>query len=157
VSPGHRRRFLLDSGAVTALAGDAKSLAYYLLMAKLDYDGAIRIPSPVMGEVRRADPRRNVALDRLIKRIAGPDGPYASLSDEAANRGGVLRDLALEALGPKRDRTRDGKLTIDAFVVAIAEEISRTCAVTILTGDLKDIQTLVNMTGRSNIAVEKVS
>ena len=157
MSPGHRRRFLLDSGAVTALAGDSRLLADYTVMLDNRYDGAIRIPSPVMGEVRRADPRRNVALDRLLKRIAGPDGPYASLSDEAANRGGVLRDLTLKALGPKRDRTRDAKLTIDAFVVAIAEEISRTCAVTILTGDLEDIQGLVNLTGRPNIAVVKIS
>jgi hypothetical protein len=161
VSPGHRRRFLLDSGAVTTLAGDTRLLGQYmvmverLVMVERRYQGAIFVPSPVMGEVRRADPRRNVRLDVLLKRIAGPDGPYASLSDEAANRGGVLRDLTLKALGPERDRTRDGLLTIDAFVVAIAEEISRTCAVTILTGDLEDIQNLVDLTGRTNISVER--
>src|SRR5271166_1854745 len=77
-------------------------------------------------------------------------------SHEAANRAGVLRHLALKALGEKRDRTRDGKLAIDACLVAIAEELSRTCAVTILTGDLEDIQSLVDLTGRPNIAVVKI-
>jgi hypothetical protein len=157
VSPGHRRRFLLDSGAVTALAGDSRLLADYTVMLDNRYDGAIRIPTPVMGEVRTGDPRYDVVLDRLLKRIAGSDGPYAGLSAEAANRAGVLRHLALKALGGKRDRTRDGKLAIDAFVVAVAEEISRSCAVTILTGDLEDIQLLVDQTSRTNIAVRHVS
>ncbi|MGH2834385.1 MAG: hypothetical protein ACRDK2_16565 [Solirubrobacteraceae bacterium] len=157
MNSGHRRRFLLDSGAVTALARDPRLLADFTVVLDNRYDAAIRIPSPVMGEVRTDDPRYDVALNRLLKRIAGPDGPYASLRDEAANRAGGLRHQALKALGEDRDRTRDGKLTIDAFVVAIAEEISRTCAVTILTGDLEHIELLVRLTGARNISVRRAS
>jgi hypothetical protein len=156
VSPGHRRRFLLDSGAVTALAQDNRLLGDYILTAEVDFDGALRIPTPVMGEVRTGDPRYDVVLDRLLKRIAGTDGPYAQLSTDAANRAGVLRHLALKALGEKRDRTRDGKLAIDAFVVAIAEELSRYSAVTILTGDPQDMKLLVTLTNRTNIAVQLI-
>jgi hypothetical protein len=44
--------------------------------------------------------------------------------------------------------------TTDAQIVAMAEERSYTCAVTIITGDRHDIRLLVDLTRRTNIAVD---
>ena len=46
--------------------------------------------------------------------------------------------------------------TTDAQVVALAEQRSHVIAVTILTGDRIDISLLVDLTRRSNIAVDVV-
>ncbi len=46
--------------------------------------------------------------------------------------------------------------TTDAQVVALAEQRSHVNAVTILTGDRIDISLLVDLTRRSNIAVDVV-
>jgi hypothetical protein len=148
-----RRDFLLDSGAISALAEDRQLLDGYSLLLERKFDGRILVPNVVMGETRTGDPRRDVRLNLLIKHITTVTAPYITLTDDAANRAGVLRHLALKSLGENRDRTRDSELTIDAFVVAIAEELSRTRAVTILTGDLEDIALLVKLTGRTNIDV----
>ena len=150
-----RRDFLLDSGAISALAEDRRLLDGYSLLLEEDFVGRTLIPNPVMAETRTGDPRRDVPLNILIKNITTTTAPYITLTNEAANRAGVLRHLALKHLGKHRERKRDSKLTIDAFVVAIAEELSRTRAVTILTGDLEDIELLVSFTGRDNIDVER--
>lgn len=44
--------------------------------------------------------------------------------------------------------------TIDAQIVAMAEERSYICAVTVVTGDPDDIKLLVDLTRRPNIAVD---
>jgi hypothetical protein len=44
--------------------------------------------------------------------------------------------------------------TTDAQVVAMAEERSYVCTVTIITGDPDDINLLVGLTHRTNIAVD---
>lgn len=69
MSPGHRRDVLLDSGAVTELAHDIALLNEYLTGLGLNYEAAIWIPTVVMSEVRTGDPRKDVAVDRLIKLI----------------------------------------------------------------------------------------
>jgi hypothetical protein len=45
---------------------------------------------------------------------------------------------------------------IDAVLVGVAEDRSRSCAVTILTTDLADIQPLADRTRRPNLAVDPV-
>jgi len=60
VSSRHRRDFLLDSGAVTALATNKDLLEAYLKLLKTKYDGSTLIPMPVVGEFRSGDPRKDV-------------------------------------------------------------------------------------------------
>jgi hypothetical protein len=50
--------------------------------------------------------------------------------------------------------SRDYISTTDAQIVAMAEERSHICAVTIVTGDPDDINLLVGLTRRTNIAVD---
>jgi hypothetical protein len=59
----------------------------------------------------------------------------------------VLRTEALQL--SRRDVS-----TTDAQIVAMAEERSYICAVTIVTGDPDDINLLVGLTRRTNIAVD---
>lgn len=76
---------------------------------------------------------------------------FLPLDVAAASRAGVLRAQALAA---------GGRLisTTDAQVVALAEQRSALNAVTIITvtGDRIDIELLVALTGRPNIAVALV-
>jgi len=62
-------------------------------------------------------------------------------------RAGVLRSEA--SRGSRRDIS-----TTDAQIVAMAEERSYSHAVTIITGDPNDINVLVGLTRRTNIAVD---
>lgn len=96
----------------------------------------------------RSGQRRSDALvDRLIKAIGAEDDIYAPLTVEAATRAGVLRTEALSL-------SRHDISTTDAQVVAMAEERSRICTVTFITGDPEDINLLVGLTRRTNIAVD---
>jgi predicted nucleic acid-binding protein len=88
-----------------------------------------------------------VLVNRLIKAIGAEDDIYAPLTVHAAVRAGVLRAEA------SRQSPREISTT-DAQIVAIAEELSHTRAVTIITGDPHDINLLVGLTRRSNIAVD---
>jgi rRNA maturation endonuclease Nob1 len=88
-----------------------------------------------------------VLVDRLIKAIGAEGDIYAPLTVAAAIRAGVLRAAA------SRRSHRDISTT-DAQVVAIAEELSYKYAVTIITGDVHDINLLVGLTRLSNIAVD---
>jgi hypothetical protein len=159
VSPGHRRDVLLHSGAVTELAHDIALLNEYLTGLGLNYEAAIWIPTVVMSEVRTGDPRKDVAVDRLIKLITRAGGGRVPVSDAAIDRGGVLRTEVLKARNAKalEGQSKADISGIDGILVGDAEERSLTGAVTILTGDLKDIQDLVIRTRRPNIAVVKVS
>jgi hypothetical protein len=86
-------------------------------------------------------------VDRLIKAIGAEDDVYAPLTAHTAARAGVLRAEASQ-------RSRHNISTTDAQIVAMAEERSYTCAVTIVTGDPDDIKLLVGLTLRTNIAVD---
>jgi hypothetical protein len=141
----HRRDFVLDSGGVSALAGNQDLLVSYCRLLEKLYDGAFLIPIPVLTEVRSGQRGPDTLVDRLIKAI-GVD-VYAPLGVAAATRAGVLRTEALRL-------TSRIISPIDAQVVAIAEERSRICAVTIITGDPRDINLLVGLTRRTNIAVD---
>jgi hypothetical protein len=148
VTRSHRRDFLLDSGGVSALAADRDLLVGYLKLLKLSLDGALLIPIPVLTEVRSGRRRSDALVDRLIKAIGAEEDMYMSLTVQAATRAGVLRTQALSLSSP-----HDISPT-DAQVVAMAEERSRLCAVTIITGDPDDIDLLVGLTRRTNIAVD---
>jgi hypothetical protein len=142
-----RRDFLLDSGGVSALATDRDLLAAYLELLRLRFDGALLVPVPVLTEVRSGHRRSDVFVDRLIKAIGAEGDIYAPLTVAAAIRAGVLRAEA------SRSSRRDISTT-DAQVVAIAEELSYKRAVTIITGDPHDVNLLVGLTRRANIAVD---
>lgn len=145
-----RRDFLLDSGGVSALAADRDLLAGYLELLNLRFDGALLVPIPVLTEVRSGHRRSDVLIDRLINAIGAERDVYAPLTVAAAIRAGVLRGEA------SRQSRRDISTT-DAQIVAIAEELSYKCAVTIITGDPHDISPLVGLTRRTNVAVDVVT
>jgi hypothetical protein len=151
VTPGHRRDFLLDSGAVSALASDRNLLADYLQMFEHRYEGSMLIPVPVLTEIRTGDPRKDVLIDRLIKAIRTDQGVYLPLSPEAASRAGVLRTEALPLIS-KGDIS-----TTDAQLVSSAEERTALCAITIVTTDPKHIKLLVGRIRPTNIAVKVLS
>ncbi len=143
----HRRDFLLGSGGVSALAGSRDLLVAYLELIEVRFDGALLIPVPVLTEVRSGHRGPDTLVDRLIKAIGAEDDIYAPLTVEAATRAGVLRTEALSL-------SRHDISPTDAQVVAMAEERSRVCAVTNVTGDPDDINLLVGLTRRTNIAVD---
>jgi hypothetical protein len=142
-----RRDFLLDSGAVSALAASRNLLVAYLELLEQRFDGALLIPVPVLTEVRSGHRGPDALVDRLIKALGAEDAVYAPLTVQAASRAGVLRTEALAL-------SRRVISTTDAQLVAMAEERSRVCAVTIVTGDPDDINLLVGLTRRTNIAVD---
>jgi hypothetical protein len=142
-----RRDFLLDSGGVSALAADRDLLAAYLELLRMRFDGALLVPVPVLTEVRSGHRRSDVLVDRLIKAIGAEGEIYAPLTVTSAIRAGVLRAEA------SRNTSRDISTT-DAQVVGIAEELSYKRAVTIITSDPHDINLLVGLTRRANIAVD---
>ncbi len=145
----HRRDFLLDSGAITALALDRLLLAGYLKLVTEVHDGLILVPVPVLTEVRSGRRSTDVLVDRLLSAIGVTNSVYAPLTVETASRAGVLRATAQVGL-------RTPISAIDAQVVAIGEERSYRRAVTIVTTDRTDIAALVEVTGRPNIAVDAI-
>jgi hypothetical protein len=148
VSPGHRRDFLLDSGAITAFAASHQLAGQYLDWIDRDFTGSLLIPVPVLTEVRTGDPRYDVPVDRLIKTLRGArEDVYVQLTVPIAIRAGTLRTRALESA--KREIS-----VTDAHVVAMADDLADHSAVTILTGDPDDMKLLVGVTRRTNIAVD---
>jgi predicted nucleic acid-binding protein len=147
VTHRHRRDFLLDSGGVSALAADPGLLVTYLELLARRFDGALLIPVPVLTEVRSGQRRTDTLLDRLVKAIGAEGDIYAPLTAQAAARAGVLRAEATR-------RSNSTISTTDAQIVAMAEERSYICAVKIITGDPYDIKLLVDLTHRTNIAVD---
>jgi predicted RNase H-like nuclease len=147
VTRRHRRDFLLDSGGVSALATSRDLLVAYVELLEQRFDGALLIPIPVLTEVRSGRRGPDALIDRLIKAIGAEEDIYAPLTVAAATRAGVLRAQALQ-------QSRQDISTTDAQVVAMAEERSYICAVTIITGDPGDINLLVGLTRRTNIAVD---
>lgn len=98
---------------------------------------------PRAGTLRAPD----ALTDRLIKGIGAEEDLYLPLNVPSASRAGVLRAEA-------QPLTRRDISTTDAQVVALAEERSVRCAVTIITGDPRDIDLRVGLTRRTNIAVD---
>jgi hypothetical protein len=154
VSPRHSREFLLDSGAVTQLANDTKLLDAYLDFLRTDYIGSLRIPRIVRSEIHTGRQRHDALVELFINRLTRTADPYIDLTPELIDRAGVLRYDALKA-SPKH--TGADITGIDALVVAIAEALSHSSAVTIVTTDRKDIEALITATGRTNIAVDNLS
>lgn len=142
-----RRDFLLDSGGVSALAANRDLLVAYIDLLDRRFDGALLIPIPVLTEVRSGLRGPDTLTDRLIKAIGAEDDLYLPLSVAAATRAGALRTEAQ----PTTQRTIS---TTDAQIVAMAEELSFRGAVTVVTGDPVDINLLVGLTRRTNIAVD---
>jgi predicted RNase H-like nuclease len=114
-----------------------------------EHDGLILVPIPVLTEVRSGRRSTDVLVDRLLSAIGDTNSIYAPLTVETASRAGVLRAAA--QVGLRRPIS-----AIDAQVVAIGEERSYRRAVTIVTTDRTDIAALVEVTGRSNIAIHAV-
>lgn len=110
---------ILDSGAVTFFARTPQKLTE--IERRLRAGEAIVVPSAVLIECRRGDPRRDVPIDRLLKRINVDE----RLPRELARSASVLRTAA-----------RHGS-AVDALVVAYANPGGR-----VLTGDLKDLRAL---------------
>lgn len=73
----HRRDFLLDSGAITALAADTSLLKAYVRRAITTYDGSILVPVPVLTEVRSGSRKTDVRINRLFAAIGPNDTIYA--------------------------------------------------------------------------------
>ncbi len=128
------------------MARDGALLAAYLHLFQKYYDGALLIPVVVLTEVRSGLRSVDVLTDRLMNAIGGDDA-VMPLTTAASMRAGVLRAEAI----PLTDREIS---TTDAQIVAMAEERSFRNAVTIVTGDPKDIELLVGLTRRPNIAVD---
>ncbi len=156
---GERRDFLLDSGAVSALAGDDKVLDGYRRLLELAGGGSLHIPSPVSSEIHTGDPRYDALVHRMVKRInrRGVE-VYIPGSVELDKRAGELRYLAQKALdeaNPGKPRKPGDEITgVDGQVVAIVEQRSFLYAVTIFTTDPIHIRALVDATGRKNIDVD---
>lgn len=148
MSPQHRRDFLLDSGAVTALAADTSLLEAYERMLENRFNGSLLIPMAVVGEFRTGDPRYDVPVDRLINAMRRrQEMVYVPLTLQIAERAGGLRTQARASEHPDISM-------IDAYIVATADDLADHSAVTILTGDPEDMKLLVSLTRRTNIAVD---
>ena len=156
MSPGHRRDFLLDSSAISALSASPQLLRVYINMINERFTGSLLIPVPVLSEVYGGDPRYDVPVNRLIKTLRGTqEDVYVPLTVPIAIRAGTLRRHALESA--KRRGSKPGKRDIsvpDAQIVAMADDLAHHSAVTILTGDPGHIRQLVTATRRKNIAVD---
>lgn len=116
-------RLVLDAGGVSALAKDragARSLGDRI-------DGPPRVPTVVLCEVLTGDPRRDHAVNRLLR------GCELVLIDE---------DVARVAA---RLRTRTGRAgsisAVDALVAAVG---IRTPGCTVLTSDPNDLRALLS-------------
>ena len=155
---GERRDFVLDSGAVSALANDDRLFDAYRKVLQLSAGGSLHIPSAVMCEVHTGHAKYDALVNLMVNRIRRPNAEVYILNDHDTNmRAGELRFEAEKALdaanGGKPRKPGDEVTGIDALVVAIAERLSRLCPVTILTTDLRHIQALVHATGSPNIEV----
>jgi predicted nucleic acid-binding protein len=157
IRPLARRDFVLDSGGVSYLAHSQQRAKVWLSHIGATYDEpAILIPLHVLTECITGDPRHDTNVRRLLKKIAagtGDERHWLHLTPETAERAAVLRTKAMSSGARSVKRPIS---VVDALVVALAEERSLNCAVTIITSDVLDLQLLVDLTGRTNIAVEGV-
>jgi predicted nucleic acid-binding protein len=148
-SPGHRRDFLLDTGAVFSLSSNPSLLIDYIDLLER-FDGSFLIPLVVLGEVITGEPSRDVPIGRLLDVVTGGEDGYVPLTDEIAKRAGALLHQVRESNAP----IAGVDAPIDAMVAATAEDLSADTAVTILTTDPEEIGAMVGVTVRTNIAVD---
>jgi hypothetical protein len=158
VTRGERRDFLLDTGAVSALAEDDKLFVGYQRILKLG-GGSLHIPSPVQSENHTGNPKHDTLVDRMVNRI-GRAGVqvYIPGDPEIDKRAGELRYIAQKALDDanrgKPRKPRDEITGVDGQIMAIAERRSGLYAVTLVTTDLKHMNALINAAGARNIEVK---
>ena len=152
--PKARRDFILDSGGVSYLAESDQHARSFRAHISQDYDGAsILVPIDVLTESLTGNPRRDAKVNRLLKKIADPADPegfWLHLTPIIAVNAAALRAQAVKRGAATAKRPIS---VVDAHVVAFAVERSALCPVTIVTSDPGDIQMLVDLTGRTNIAV----
>jgi predicted nucleic acid-binding protein len=125
--PSGRKRALLDSGAVSAVAtGDERAIAKLERLA--DDRVEVSTPAVVLAECLRGDARDAAANKVIARLVVNPcDEPIART---AASLRGALRS--------DHDHTDiDAQVTIDAIVVADAVDADVPCL--ILTSDAGDI------------------
>lgn len=114
------------------------------------------VPTVVLTEVTTGH-ASDAKLNRFLAAIESDNHPgafYLPTTPEIAARAGVLRTTAIE----RRLFHADDISTVDAQVVALAEDRSRRNGVTIMTSDRRHIEDLLDSIAQrpSNIAVEIV-
>jgi hypothetical protein len=147
-SPGRRRDFLLDTGAVFSLSSNPNLLIDYIDLLER-FDGSFLIPLVVLGEVITGEPS-DAPILRLLDVVTGGEDGYVPLTDEIANRAGALVYQVRQSNAP----IDPIDAPIDGMIVATAEDLSADSAVTLLTTDPEEIGAMVGVTGRTNIAVD---
>jgi hypothetical protein len=145
---------VLDTGAVLHFASDLRTFDDWWRYLRSSYDQPlVLVPAPVLTECITGSPRSDVGVNRLLGRIENPQTPERHLltpSNLTFARAGVLRTLAIAA------RPTDSKhvvSSIDALVVALAEERSAHTPVVVTTSDPNDIQLLVDLSDARNVGV----
>ena len=93
------RVFVLDSGAVTSLAGRARRSAGNVRLPEVEDSWSPVVPSIVLVECLSGRPRTDVVVNRLLKTCQIVDAPHEKLARRAA----VLRARAGRgsAVGPR--------------------------------------------------------
>ena len=115
------RVFVLDSGAVTSLAGRARGSAGNVRLPEVEDSWSPVVPSIVLVECLSGRPRTDVVVNRLLMTCQIVDAPHEKLARRAA----VLR-------------ARAGRgSAVDAVVVAMAEPGGA-----VITNDTKDLRAL---------------
>jgi hypothetical protein len=147
-SPGRRRDFLLDTGAVFSLSSDPNLFIDYIDLLER-FDGSFLIPLVVLGEVIAGEPS-DAPILRLLDVVTGGEDGYVPLTNEIANRGGALVYQVRQSNAP----IDPIDAPIDGMIVATAEDVSADSAVTLLTTDPEEIGAMVGVTGRTNIVVD---
>lgn len=117
------------------LARDSRVLTYY--ERKLHADDSIVVPSAVLIECRTGDPRRDAAVERLLKRIHVDE----RIPDRLARIASVLRTAA------RRGSAVDALLV--AYAVMFAGGGGR-----VVTGDRQDLEALAQHA--ENVAIEAI-
>lgn len=126
---------ILDSGAVTMFARDSRILTSY--ERKLHAGDSIVVPSAVLIECRTGDPRRDAAVDRLLKRLHVDE----RIPDRLARIASVLRTAA------RRGSAVDALLV--AYAVMFAGGGGR-----VVTGDRHDLGALARYA--KNVVIEAI-
>jgi PIN domain nuclease of toxin-antitoxin system len=127
-----RRRIVLDSGALSALAQEDETVRNAVTKA-MTSGATISVPTAVIAESTTGDQRRDAATNRILS-IATP----IALDERLARRAAALR----HAVRARRSGT------VDAIVVATADDLAGTV---IFTTDRHDIGALAAVRRRSRV------
>jgi predicted nucleic acid-binding protein len=132
-----KRRLILDSGALSALAdGEPRMMAW--LDEATENQLLVGIPAPVLAETLTGQP-----TDARIHRVIPGE---RSILDTTA---GIARDA-----GALRHRSRRRDETVDAIVVATA---ARYPGSTVMTSDPDDLQILASNVPEARLSVRSVN